>query len=339
MRRSSVWLQVVIGWLPVWVLIATIIVEMHQPTSLASAAFAALRLMLAAAALGVGVARLCTRLPWPTPFRLSFLATHLLLALLYSAAWLLLNSVVESILRRAVVLNVGPGILAFLAMGMWLYSMVAGIAYATQASARAAEASAHATRAQLATLRAQLHPHFLFNALHIVVQLIPFAPDRAILAAEQVSDMLRTAIEEDRDLVPLVDEVAFVSRYLDLQRLRYGDRLLTHWDVDADAHDLLVPSFAVHAMVENAVRHGAEPNIDPTTISITVRVVAQSLSISVSDTGVGPQGDWQNSGTGLKCLRERVSVLYGSAADVQASAGPVRGFGVALTIPRMVADE
>ena len=139
--------------------------------------------------------------------------------------------------------------------------------------------------------------------------------------------------------MPLVDEVAFVSRYLDLQRLRYGDRLLTHWDVDADAHDLLVPSFAVHAMVENAVRHGAEPNIDPTTISITVRVVAQSLSISVSDTGVGPQGDWQNSGTGLKCLRERVSVLYGSAADVQASAGPVRGFGVALTIPRMVADE
>ena len=339
MRRSSVWLQVVIGWLPVWVLFVTLIVGMHQPTTVATAAFASLRLMLVAAALGIGVAQVCARIPWPHPFRLSFIALHLVLGTAFSAAWIALNSVVESVVHRALVVSVGPGFLPFLAIGVWLYIMVAGITYATRASARAAEASALAAHAQLATLRAQLHPHFLFNALHIVVQLIPLAPERATLAAEQISDLLRTSLDEDRDLVPLSDEMHFVSRYVELQRLRFGERLLAEWNVAPDTSDMLVPSFAIQSLVENAVRHGAEPNMDATRISVSAHATGEVLTITVSDDGIGAMDAWQNAGTGLARLDQRMQALYGNAGSVHASPVKPRGFEVRLTLPRMLATE
>jgi hypothetical protein len=88
-----------------------------------------------------------------------------------------------------------------------------------------------AARAQLAALRAQVQPHFLFNALHTVVQLIPIDPKRAVEAAELVADLLRTTLEEQREEVTLGDEWRFVSRYLAVERIRFGDRLLLREDV------------------------------------------------------------------------------------------------------------
>jgi LytS/YehU family sensor histidine kinase len=124
------------------------------------------------------------------------------------------------------------------------------VSYATSATERAARAEAEASRAQLSALRSQLNPHFLFNALHTIVQLIPREPARAAQAAEQLGGLLRDTLEEDRDVVALAEERAFVERYLAVQRLRFGDRLSVRIDVSPEADQSLVPSFALLTAAE-----------------------------------------------------------------------------------------
>ena len=316
-----------------WALFTTMILSVHGGSSL-GAAVLGLQMIVTAAALGVVVQRATERLPWPQPLQPHFALIHLVGALIYSASWIALNSVIASVIQHAMVLVVGPGVHAFLVTGVWIYVMVAGVSYATQATERAALADANAAKSQLAALRAQLNPHFLFNALHTVVHLIPRDPRQAALATERIGGLLRHTIEEDRDLVTLAEERAFVERYLDLERLRFGDRLVVHIDVSEDADDTLVPSFSLLTLVENAVRHGAEPNVDATEVTVTGVTDGSTLVLTVSDTGVGGSRNGNGDGTGLKRLRERLAVLYGDKARLAASNGSARGYTATLTIPR-----
>ncbi len=344
-------LQLLIGWLPIWALYAVLIVSAHPPITVSAALWASLRAIVPAALLGLLVRRFTRRLPWPHPFRASFLLIHAGAAALYAGAWLATSTIIgvlpAMLMGREHGLPVSQGLaLPFLVIGVWLYVMVAGVSYTSDASERAARAEATAARTQLAALRAQLHPHFLFNALHSVVQLIPREPARAAEAAEQIGGLLRTAIEEERDLVPLGDEWAFVSRYLDLERLRFGERLVVMATVDAAAREVLVPSFAVQTLVENAVRHGAAPEVEPTTIAVHAAVADGALTIEVRDTGSGATDDQLHGagagvGTGLARLRERLSALYGDAARLDLRANAPRGVLATLVVPvrRLPADD
>jgi len=213
--------------------------------------------------------------------------------------------------------------------------MVAGVSYTTVATERAARAEANAARAQLAALRAQLNPHFLFNALHAVVQLIPREPKRAAQAAEQLAGLLRGTIEEDRDLVSMAEEWAFVEKYLELEHLRFGDRLRVTAEMTEDAKSALVPVFALQTLVENAVRHGAAPRVEATDIAIRASTENGTLTVSVRDTGDGAgstSGD--GTGTGLNRLRERLAVLYGGDARLDVGREASGGFLAQLVIPR-----
>jgi signal transduction histidine kinase len=336
--RASVWLQLLIGWLPVGALFTTLMVTAHPEVSFPRALLVSLRMMVAAAALGLLVERLTERLPWPRPFRASFVAVHLAAAGGYAIAWLILNSVIVSLLRwqTILVVSVGYGIGPFLVLGVWLYVMVAGVSYATQATERAAKAEALAARSRLASLRAQLNPHFLFNALHTVVHLIPRQPERAAQAAEGIADLLRTAIGEDRDLVPLAEERAFVERYLEIERLRFGDRLRVDLEIPQEAEALPVPSFALLTLVENAVRHGAAPRVEPTAIRVTAQTTTRELRLEVHDTGAGatPEQLARGDGTGIVRLRDRLGVLYGGRARLDFESGEGGGFTAALVVPR-----
>ncbi|MDB4917671.1 MAG: hypothetical protein JWM95_5315, partial [Gemmatimonadetes bacterium] len=260
MSRRSIWVQVLTGWVPVWGLFAALLVGVHG-TSWHSATLLGLRMVVSAGVLSLAVRKFTQRLPWPRHVRPSFVAAHAAMAIVYSLTWHALNSAIESIVRGRLVVVLGPGIMAYLSAGIWLYVMIAGICYATTATERAAQAEGNAAKSQLAALRSHLHPHFLFNAMHTVVQLIPLDPARAALAAEQLAGLLRRAIEEDRDLVPVSEEWSFVKRYLALERIRFGDRLRVHVDIDARVNESLIPLFALQTLVENAVRHGAAPNI------------------------------------------------------------------------------
>jgi len=334
MPRRWLWLQLVIGWLPVWGLFITLILTVHRDYPSWGAVAVATRMVLAGAILAPLVRRVVARLPWPHPMRVFFVALHVGAALTYGAAWFLINLVVESYFSRFAILILGSVLLPFLLLGAWLYVMIAGVLYAGEAATRAARAEGAATEAQLAALRGQLNPHFLFNALHSVMQLTAIAPERAARATEDLAALLRTTIDEDRDLVPLADEWRFVQRYLELERMRFGDRLAVDAVLDDDALDMAVPAFSLQTLVENAVRHGASPRVEATTITVRAHRVGTMLRLEVQDDGAGAR-DAQlagDAGTGLRRLRDRLQVLYGAGASLQLQGQP-QGVHASLTIP------
>jgi LytS/YehU family sensor histidine kinase len=246
--------------------------------------------------------------------------------------------VIDSIVHGRVVWQVGPGFAPTMITGIWLYVVVASSAYATLAGQRTAKLEAHAARMQLDTLRTQLHPHFLFNALHTVVQLIPSDPRAAVRAAEQLAAALRTAVEEHRDVIPLHDEWAFVERYLALERIRFGVRLRVQESIAQDALDALLPSFALQTLVENAVRHGAAPRVAPTALTIDAQLEGTTLRVTVRDDGDGAhvQAVEEGTGTGLRRLRERMRWLYGDSARLDIMSAPQQGFAATLYVPQSV---
>jgi hypothetical protein len=327
------WLQVGIGWLPVWILFTLTIMNVHA-LPFAASAWMALRMIGSAAVLGVGVHVFIRRQPWPAPFRPSFPLLHVLAAALYAALWVAAYLLIESVLRGRLAWVGGPGLALFALTGVWLYLSIAAVAYAQQAARRSALAQAAAARAQLAALQAQLHPHFLFNALHTVVQLIPLDPGRAAHAAEELAGLLRAALDERRDQVTLAAEWRFVQRYLAIEQLRFGERLQVEAALPASTLDLRLPSFALQTLVENAVRHGAAPKVGGTRLRITASSSRQHFTLAVSDDGAGADAAAirNSSGTGLRRLRERLACLYGSNAALDIDASP-RGVTATLRLP------
>src|SRR5688572_6525585 len=283
------------------------------------------------------VYRLARRMPWPSPFRLRFAAVHVVAAPLAALAWFASTSALAAlVLGWRTGVEQSDRLLEYLFLGIIGYAIVVGVSHAVEGSARAARAEAVAARAQLAALRAQVHPHFLFNALHTVVQLIPVNPARATEAAELVADLLRTTLEEQRDEVTLGDEWRFVSRYLAVEQIRFGDRLIVRAELADGVLDERLPAFALQTLVENAVRHGAAPRVAATEIVVTAAGSASDLKLSVWNTGNGVPVDltMAGAGTGLARLRERLAVLYGSAARLSSGPAADGGFEAVLVVPR-----
>jgi two-component system LytT family sensor kinase len=286
--------------------------------------------------------RFVRRVPWPRPFRFRFLLIHLVAGPAGGAAWLLLTTIaVVLITGRPFVATIRDRPVDFLTIGSIFYGVIATITYLDDAAARTSRAEAAVAQTQLATLRAQLQPHFLFNALHTVVQLIPVDPGRAMEAAECVGALLRTALDEERDAVSLAEEWAFVSRYLEMEGIRFGDRLRVSANIDPGLLDARVPTFALQTLVENAVRHGAAPRVAPTDVVVTATGTRAELALSVRNTGdaVSTQSAGGGTGTGLRRLRERLEVLHGKAARLTYGPLPEGGFEAVLVLPRAGADE
>jgi len=285
--------------------------------------------------------RFVRRVPWPRPFRIQFILVHLAALVVFAVSWVALSIALESLFTGSLLETRTAWRLVNLPselpqISILLYGVVVGIAYSVERRARAAQAQAAAARAQLSALRAQLHPHFLFNALHTVVQLIPVDADRAVEAAELVGSLLRVTVEENRDEVPLADEWSFVSRYLEVEQLRFGNRLRVRTEVDPGLLDERVPSFALQTLVENAVRHGAANRVTPTDIVINGELTDSTLKLSVWNAADPlPSPDSENGvGTGLSRLRERLTFLYGDAARLTSGAREDGSFEAVLIVPR-----
>jgi signal transduction histidine kinase len=334
MARRWLWLQLALAWLPMWALFTALIVLAHG-LSLGAAAFASARMIAPGALLGYFVYKLTSRIPWPHPFRSGFIGIHILAAILYAIAWLVFIVLLDGLITGHVTTEVGPGAGLFLVAGVWLYIVVAGVAYANQAAQRNAKLESHAARMQLAELRAQLHPHFLFNALHTIVQLIPVDPRTAIDAAERLGEILRGVLERNDDLVPLAQELSFVERVVGIERIRFGERLVVRIETSDAVSSFLVPSFSVQTLLENAVRHGASPRVETTHVSISAHVDDDSLIVRVVDDGVGTDVSVidDRSGTGLRRLRERLKGLYGNHAKLDIQSSPAGGFTATLKLP------
>jgi two-component system, LytTR family, sensor kinase len=282
------------------------------------------------------VYRFVRRVPWPRRFRLSFVLVNVAAAIATTLLWIGLSIAFESLFTGSL-LNTRTGTMFWrerLSMGLYLYAVIAAITYPVHAAARAAQAESLAARTQLAALRAQIQPHFLFNALHTVVQLIPLDPNRAVEAAELIADLLRATVDESRDEVTLDEEWRFVSRYLALERIRFGDRLVIRSELAEDVLDDRVPAFALQTLVENAVRHGAARRVAPTEIAVVASGSASELTLSVRNTDDGAPATAATAGTGLARLRERLGVLYGDAARLECGPTDDGAYEALLVVPQ-----
>jgi hypothetical protein len=226
-----------------------------------------------------------------------------------------------------------------------LYVAVAASAHAWLTARRLREEEAHAaraealrTRAEMSTLRAQLNPHFLFNVLHSALGLVRRDPALAETALEQLGDLLRYAIHVHRDgadWTALRNEWEFMEAYLELEKIRLGERLRVSLHVEPGALDQTVPTFSLQPLVENAVRHGVSPRAAGGRVEVDSRMEGDTLRLRVRNDADGSpakeSGD--RPGVGLHVLRERLAVLYRGRARM--NVGPtVDGFEVLLVLPR-----
>ena len=197
------------------------------------------------------------------------------------------------------------------------------------------ELEKHLTEARLQALLHQLKPHFLFNTLNGIASLMHTDVDAADKMLVRLSELLRiTMSQTGAPETTLREEVAFLERYLDIEKIRFRDRLETTIAVDADAIDALVPSLILQPMVENAMRHGVEPNARPGVIELRGFRQEEDLVLTVSDNGAGiPAGGFTREGIGVANTRARLAELYGDRQKFELVNRPEGGMCVRITIP------
>ena len=196
-------------------------------------------------------------------------------------------------------------------------------------------------RARLQALRMQLHPHFLFNTLHSISGLIDSRPAVARQIIVRLGDLLRRTLRDGgSDLLPLSREIDFVRNFLEIQQLRFPDRLRFTIQIEPAVQDAMVPGLILQPLAENAVVHGASEEEERVQISIEARQVIESsrltrwLELSVHNTGnAHAEGVGSGAHIGTGNTRERLRALYGDQCSVEFSEPPVGGFLARVRIP------
>jgi hypothetical protein len=203
------------------------------------------------------------------------------------------------------------------------YTVVAAVAHAQvyyrmydQRRTREAQLAAQLAGSRLEALARQLRPHFLFNALHTVSGLIHTRDHQgAVRALAELGDLLRAVLRQETGFeAPVRRELELAERYLELERLRFGERLESRVSVQPEALDALVPTLILQPLVENAIRHGVEATVGVVRVDIHVTVEEGMVWLRIYDTGPGlraPSGRGC-AGVGLENTRARMTALYGA---------------------------
>ncbi len=244
---------------------------------------------------------------------------------------------------RVWVFGVRPYLLiSNLALKFLIYWALVGVAHALdhygRSRARAAKIESQLGHAQIDLLRAQLQPHFLFNALNTIAELVHEDPERADQMVGRLSDLLRATLDAgDRPVVTLGEEIDLARQYLAIQHARFGPRLNVAIEIPPECEAALVPHLCLQPLIENAVRHGLAPR----TIGGTLRVEAsrrdRNLVITVEDNGVGWTGETPREGISLANTRARLHSLYGGRASIALVRRDGGGVSARVTLP--YADE
>jgi len=209
-----------------------------------------------------------------------------------------------------------------------------------------------ATSAQLAMLRYQLNPHFLFNTLNSISTLVllrQVEPANAMLS--RLSSFLRyTLVNEPSGRVTVAQEVDTLKLYLDIERMRFEERLRTRFQIDPAAEPALLPSLLLQPLVENAIKYAVSPQEAGAEIIIAAQLIGANLRITVSDTGPGPAllagqsanrltgvtfdgGEQVSTGVGLANIRDRLAQAYDKNHRFETMEPPEGGFAVLIELP------
>lgn len=230
------------------------------------------------------------------------------------------------------------------------YSIIIAIHFAfdyfrkyTERELRASHLEVQLKEAQIRTLHQQLQPHFLFNTLNGISSLMYQSVEQADKMLTYLGDLLRISLERmDVQEVPLKDDIAFIERYLLIEKTRMGDRLIVKTNFQPDTLDALVPCMMAQPLLENAIKHGVAPLAKQGTITASSWRVAEKLFLQIEDDGRGFGESLEHNltkGYGIKNTLERLTILYGTNYSLSFSNKETGGLRVTLSIPfRMLTD-
>ena len=208
---------------------------------------------------------------------------------------------------------------------------------------RTSQLEARLAEAQLRALRMQLQPHFLFNTLNSISSLMYSDLEAADSMMTRLADFLRLTLESDgAQQVPLGRELEFVERYLEIERIRFEERLVVELRVDAEARRALVPSLVLQPLVENALRHGIDRRAGGGRIAVEAERAGDRLRLRVVNDGPLGAGDDESGArqhVGLANTRDRLAQLYGEAYLLRFEPLAAGGAVVTLELPWRLADE
>lgn len=235
-------------------------------------------------------------------------------------------------------------------LGAWsaLYYAINFFLQVEEQADRLERLEAQATSAQLAMLRYQLNPHFLFNTLNSISTLVLLKqtePANAMLT--RLSGFLRhTLMTEITGKIPLAEEVETLQLYLDIERMRFEERLRTRFEIEPAAGRALLPAMLLQPLVENAIKYAVTPQEEGARITVSARVIGNRLRVAVADTGPGAQGHGRrplpdavtgdrprSTGVGLPNIRNRLAQAYGEDHRFEIRTPPEGGFTVVIEIP------
>ena len=272
------------------------------------------------------------------------LSVHFFAGFFFTAVHLVSLGYVNSLVLRGADTYRPPAPIVGLLLGIgatdvMIYWGVVSVSQAVTYFRRYQDREFRLVQAQLQSLRTQLHPHFLFNTLNAIAELVYEDAGRAERTVTQLSDLLRLALRRgQRQEVTLKEEVDFLRNYVEIQQTLLQDRLKVRWRVADETLDACVPNMILQPLVENAIRHGIAPRAAGGTIEIEARREGGRLRLRVEDDGLGlgagarPAG--VNGGVGLANTRARLRHLYGDAHEFELAGPPGgRGLAVSLSIP------
>ena len=239
----------------------------------------------------------------------------------------------------------GHNILCWTPQNVIVYGACVGIAYAIDYARRtreqqvtSAELAQKLAHAQLGALRMQLQPHFFFNTLNSIAMMVRAGENRcAVEMLAGLGDVLRTLLRRSPALeTTLSDELSFLRRYLEIEEVRFGERLVVKWEIGAGVDEALVPPLVLQPIIENALRHGLDPRPDGGVLVIAAQRVGDALELTVTDNGVGLRPGFSaedSTGLGLTNTRARLERMYGASAALDVHDGPESGVRVHCKLP------
>jgi two-component sensor histidine kinase len=224
------------------------------------------------------------------------------------------------------------------------YLLLMGLAYGLENLRRlrdrdvqAAQLGERLAQARLEALKMQIQPHFLFNTLHTISELIHEDPDAAERMLTRLGDLLRLTVDNAQSHeVSLAQEMEFLEAYLEIQRTRFSDRLEVLVNVADDTREAMVPNLVLQPLVENAIRHGAASTGGLGRILVKAVRVDGRLRMEVHDNGAGPRTAERprtRQGVGVKNTRARLEQMYGADGRLELSHCPIGGTVAAVEIP------
>lgn len=266
--------------------------------------------------------------PWLTtlPPRLGRLAVMLMSMLVVGAQHLLFSTALSGLIDVATLSR------------SLLWAALGSLALLIYFALRSTLYSPALAEARLLALTARIRPHFLYNSLNAVLGVIRSDPRRAETALEELSDLFRVLMKENRELVLLSDEIGLARQYLELERLRLGERLRVEWQIDVCPPDTLMPPLMLQPLLENAVYYGIEPSEVAATITVSIGVHGKRVRVTIANpvhvvTNAGATG-MPNHGNhmALANIRERLMLFYDLEADLSVREEDGR-YTVAVELP------